>query len=347
MAGVFLQGGSSSLLQGGYGGVNLQNAGSGSTNSAGALIQPSIGGAPLNTTSYAAPAAAAPRTAYTPPSVGGFAQGDGGAAAAAASAAAQAAAQAAAERAARVESLRGNIGGIIDNIKNTYDSIYGTAQTTANEQNQDLTTQFGKTANNINSQANTGSDQVSAAYNATGAGDSSYHSNAVGQVKNAAVQQLDQAGQELKTNQANIGQFLTQQETQRSAQKSGLDSILQQISQSNDPNELSSLQNTLTSRLANLQASAADVQGNKAYLANLAKVTPEGDRINALQGTLAQIIAGSAASSLKKSVGLSFIQASGLSDQAKKSLIDQLNGTIDGQDKRNTPQTPAAPAAAN
>ncbi len=346
MAGVFLQGGSGGLLQGGYGGVQLQNAGSGSNGQAGALIQPTISGQKLNTTGYATPAPAPARTNYTPPSVGGVAQGDGGAAARAASAAAAAAAQAAAERAAQVNSLRGSIGDVINNIKSTYDSIYGTAQGTANEQNQQLTDQYGKTAASINDQANTGTEQVGAAYNATGASDSSYRANAVGQVQKAAGQQLDQAGTELKANQASIGQFLAQQQATREAQKGGLDAILSQIAQSNNPDELSSLQNTLTSRLADLQSSAADVQSNKTYLSQLAKVTPEGDRINALQGTLAQIIAGSAAGSLKKSVGLSFIQNSGLSDEAQKQLIDQLNGTIDAQEKRAAPQAPAAPAAA-
>lgn len=253
--------------------------------------------------------------------------GDGGAAA---RAAAQSAADAAAT-AARVSGLRGDITSTINNIKGTYDSIYGTAQNTANEQNQTLLSNYGKSVNDVNTQANTGEQQTGAAYSARGAYDSSYNGNAVQTIKDSANSQIQSLGDELNTNQASLGQFVSQKQAEATAQKSGLDSILSQISESTDPSELASLRNTLTSRLADLQASSADIQSNKTYLSQLSNVTPIAQRTAALQSVIGNIVNGSASASLKKSIGTSFIQNSGLDDDSKNQLIAQLTSTVDSQ----------------
>lgn len=340
---MLLQGGSG-LLQGGS--TNTLQGGSGSrvqSTSPLTLVQPAVSGLSLNVPSSVGGGGSAP-SPYRAPSAPAPV-GDGGAAArAAAAAAAQAAAEAAA-RAAQVNSLRGDIGGIINNIKGTYDSIFGTASNTANEQNQQLTQNYGKSVTDVTDQANTGEQQAGAAYTARGAGDSSYASNAVDQIKTAAQKQVSALGDELKANQSQVGQFVSQQEATRNAQKQGLDSILQRISESNDPNELTSLRNTLTTRLADLQSSSADVQSNKQYLSKLTSVSPITERLSALNTVIGNITKGSASPGLKQAIGMSFIQNSGLDDETQKQLITQLNDAIGQQTQQTiTPQSANVPA---
>jgi vacuolar-type H+-ATPase subunit I/STV1 len=222
---------------------------------------------------------------------------------------------------AQVNSLRGDIGGIINNIKGTYDSIFGTAQNTANEQNQTLTQNYAKTIGNINDQASEGQQSTGNAYASRGIQDSSFYGNAVDKIKKEATKQIGSAGDELKNNQASLGGFVSQQEATRNAQKQGLDSILNHISQSNDPNELTSLRNTLTTRLADLQSSAADVQSNKQYLSKLTSVSPVSERLSALNNVIGNIVNGAASSGLKQAIGMSFIQNSGLDDATQQQLI--------------------------
>jgi hypothetical protein len=131
---------------------------------------------------------------------------------------AAAAAQAAAD-AARAASLRGDIGGIISQIKDMFNSRYGQVDQLAGEQSGKLNDRFGNESQDITRQVEGENQKLGAAHAASGTYDSSYRGNNVDTVTKAGQAQIRDLGQELQDNIAKIAAWVTQQKTGFDAKK--------------------------------------------------------------------------------------------------------------------------------
>jgi hypothetical protein len=229
---------------------------------------------------------------------------------------------------AQVGALGGQIRTLIDRAKGIYNSIYGSADTSAAEQNGQLTANYNKTVGDVNAQLGDSTAATNAAYAARGTGDSSYRGNTVDTLNKAATGAIEDAGTELKNSQSAIGQWLTEQKGNVAAQNQGLDSILSHISESKDVNELTQLRAALESRITEAQQSANGIQSTAKSVAAANAVTPSATRVNALKSTLGNIVASAAAPTIKRQLGQSFITNSGLSEADQKALMDQLDASL-------------------
>lgn len=243
------------------------------------------------------------------------------------SAAVASAASAAADR-ARLGTLSTESRGLIDSIKNIYGSIYGKADTAAAEQNQQLTDNYGKTVADTAGEVARNNDAALAAYSARGTQDSSYRGNTQNDIKVAGERAVQEAGDELRSAQGSIGQWLNEQRANVTAQKTGLDQVLSRIAESKDVNELTQLRATLENRLTEAQQASAGLTTGAQNRATAAGVTPAANRVATLKTTLGNILQSTAPPATKRSIATAFIMNSGLKEDQQNELLQQLNGAI-------------------
>lgn len=312
-----LQGGSSSLLQGGStktgGGLQVTGASPQQTVSAGGL-QPTYnpqGGNPGVLGSSTTPAGLTDTTVANTV--------DPAAAAAAAKAA---------EDAAKAAALRGEITNIANTIKDIFNSRYGQVDASAAEQSGKLNDRFATESGDITRQVEGENQKLGAAHAASGSFDSSYRGNNVDTVTRAGEGQIRDLGTEMQDNLAKIAAWITQQKTGFDAQKSGIDAVLARIGEAQDPAELAQIRNSLEGRATELRAGNAD---NNTFAQNrsaLEGIAPSSARAQQLKTTLSQIVAGSADTSQKSVIAERLIQSAGLTPQEQQELLTAFQGDL-------------------
>lgn len=324
--GYMLQGGSSSLLQGGSTGGSIQGSSIPVQNAtSGQVLQPtvnpqagmnlSLGGAPAGGGSAAAGLTSSAVTPAFDP------------------AAAAAAAKAAAD-AAKANQLRGDITNIANRIKDIFNSRYGQVDQSAGEQTGKLNDRFGTESQDISTQVEGENQKLGAAHAASGSYDSSYRGNNVDTVTHAGENQIRDLGTELQDNIAKIASWVNTQKTGFDAQKGGIDSVLAHLGESTDPAELTSIRNTLDGRIAELQGQSAD---NNTFAQNkgaLEGIAPSSSRAQQLKTTLSQIVAGNADATQKSAIAQRLISSAGLSPEDQQSLLASFQGDL--QKKQDT-----------
>ena len=314
--GYMLQGGSSSLLQGGSSGGSVQ----GST----IPVQKTVSGQVLQPT-------------YNPQNGGGATLGAQASpqglvnTAPAVDPAAVAAAQAAAAQAAKVRSLRGEVTNIANSIKDIFNSRYGLVDAGAAEQTGKLNSRFGTESGDISTQVEGENQKIGAAQAASGAYDSSYRGNNVDTVTKAGENQIRDLGTELQDNLAKIAQWVSTQKGGFDAEKSGMDSIVGRLGETEDVGELSSLRSQLDARIAQLRGGQAEYNTNAQNKGALEGIAPASQRTQQLKTTLSQIVAGNADPKMKTAIAGQLIQSAGLSPEDAQSLLSGVNSEIQKQ----------------
>ena len=312
-----LQGGSSSLLQGGSTASKLQPASSGA----------SIQGSSPNL-----------QPTYNP-------QGGGGATIGAQTGtqglvnttpvltAEQIAAQqaAAAANAAKVRSLRGEVTNIANSIKDIFNSRYGLVDAGANEQTGKLNSRFATESGDITTQVEGENQKLGAAHASGGSYDSSYRGNNVDTVTHAGEAQIRDLGTELQDNIAKIAAWVSTQKGGFDAQKSGMDSIIGRLGESDDVGELSSLRSQLDARIAELRGGQAEYNTNAQNKKSLEGISPSNQRVQQLKTTLSQVVGGNADPSLKTKIATQLIQSAGLAPEDAQSLLSGVTADIQKQ----------------
>ena len=309
-----LQGGSSSLLQGGGSGASIQGS------------SPSIQGSSPNL-----------QPTVNPQNGQNLSLGGGGRVqglvntAPAVDPAAVAAAQAAAAHAAKVRSLRGDVTNIANNIKDIFNSRYGLVDQGAQEQTGKLNSRFGTESGDISTQVEGENQKIGAAQAASGAYDSSYRGNNVDTVTKAGENQIRDLGTELQDNLAKIAQWVSTQKGGFEAEKSGMDSIVGRLGETEDVGELSSLRSQLDARIAQLRGGQAEYNTNAQNKGALEGIAPASQRTQQLKTTLSQIVAGNADPKMKTAIAGQLIQSAGLSPEDAQSLLSGVNSEIQKQ----------------
>lgn len=309
-----LQGGSSSLLQGGSTGGSIQGGSTAPIQGSSPNLQPTYnpqngGGAVLGAQTNQGLVNTAP--AVDPAAV--------------------AAAQAAAANAAKVRSLRGDVTNIANNIKDIFNSRYGLVDAGAAEQTGKLNSRFGTESGDISTQVEGENQKIGAAQAASGAYDSSYRGNNVDTVTKAGENQIRDLGTELQDNLAKIAQWVSTQKGGFDAEKSGMDSIVGRLSETDDVGELTSLRSQLDARIAQLRGGQAEYNTNAQNKSALEGIAPASQRTQQLKTTLSQIVAGNADPKMKSAIAGQLIQSAGLSPEDAQSLLSGVNSEIQKQ----------------
>ena len=309
-----LQGGSSSLLQGGSTGGSIQGGSTAPIQGSSPNLQPTYnpqngGGAVLGAQTNQGLVNTAP--AVDPAAV--------------------AAAQAAAANAAKVRSLRGDVTNIANNIKDIFNSRYGLVDAGAAEQTGKLNSRFGTESGDISTQVEGENQKIGAAQAASGAYDSSYRGNNVDTVTKAGENQIRDLGTELQDNLAKIAQWVSTQKGGFDAEKSGMVSIVGRLGETEDVGELSSLRSQLDARIAQLRGGQAEYNTNAQNKGALEGIAPASQRTQQLKTTLSQIVAGNADPKMKTAIAGQLIQSAGLSPEDAQSLLSGVNSEIQKQ----------------
>lgn len=316
--GYMLQGGSSSLLQGGGStGSSLQGSSANpqQTLSVGTLqpanVNPQDGGN------------------YT---LGGGGQVQGLVTTTPAIDPAVAAAQAAeAARQAKVRSLRGDVTNLANSIKDIFNQRYDLVDQSAGEQTGKLNSRFATESGDITNQVEGENQKLGAAHAAGGSFDSSYRANNQNTVTTIGQGQIRDLGTELEDNISKIAAWVATQKGQFDAQKSGMDSIVARLGETDDVGELTSLRSQLDSRIAELRGGQAEYNTNAQNKASLEGIAPSSQRTQQLKTTLSQIVAGNADPKMKTAIASQLIQSAGLSPEDAQTLLSGVTTDIQKQ----------------
>lgn len=310
-----LQGGSSSLLQGGSSGGSIQGGSTAPIQGSSPNLQPAIN--PQDGGNYTLNGGGqAQGLVTTTPNV------DPAAAAAAAQAAAQA---------AKVRSLRGEVTNIANSIKDIFNSRYGLVDAGAQEQTGKLNSRFATESGDITTQVEGENQKLGAAHASGGSFDSSYRGNNQDTVTTAGQNQIRDLGTELQDNLAKIAAWVSTQKGGFDAEKSGMDSIVGRLGETDDVGELTSLRSQLDARIAQLRGGQAEYNTNAQNKSALEGIAPASQRTQQLKTTLSQIVAGNADPKMKSAIAGQLIQSAGLSPEDAQSLLSGVNSEIQKQ----------------
>lgn len=245
--------------------------------------------------------------------------------------AAQQAAAAEAARQAKVRSLRGEVTNIANSIKDIFNSRYGLVDAGAQEQTGKLNSRFATESGDITQQVEGENQKLGAAHAAGGSFDSSYRGNNQDTVTQAGEGQIRDLGTELQDNISKIAAWVTSQKGGFDAQKSGMDSIVGRLGETDDVGELTSLRSQLDSRIAELRGGQADYNTNATNKQALEGIAPSSQRTQQLKTTLSQIVAGNADPKMKTAIAGQLIQSAGLSPEDAQTLLSGVNAEIQKQ----------------
>lgn len=245
--------------------------------------------------------------------------------------ASQQAAAAEAARQTKVRSLRGEVTNIANSIKDIFNSRYGLVDAGAQEQTGKLNSRFGTEAGDVTTQVEGENQKLGAAHAAGGSFDSSYRGNNQDTVTHAGEGQIRDLGTELQDNLAKIAAWVSTQKGGFDAEKSGMDSIVSRLGETDDVGELTSLRSQLDSRIAQLRGGQAEYNTNAQNKASLEGIAPSTQRSQQLKTTLSQIVAGNADPKMKSAIAGQLIQSAGLSPEEAQTLLSGVNSEIQKQ----------------
>ena len=245
--------------------------------------------------------------------------------------AAQQAAAAEAARQAKVRSLRGEVTNIANSIKDIFNSRYGLVDQGAQEQSGKLNSRFATESGDITTQVEGENQKLGAAHASGGSFDSSYRGNNQDTVTTAGQNQIRDLGTELQDNLAKIASWVATQKGGFDAEKSGMDSIVGRLGETDDVGELTSLRSQLDARIAQLRGGQAEYNTNATNKKSLEGIAPASQRTQQLKTTLSQIVAGNADPKMKSAIAGQLIQSAGLSPEDAQSLLSGVNSEIQKQ----------------
>lgn len=253
------------------------------------------------------------------------------------SAEAQAAAQAQAARVAQANAIKGSITGLIGNIKGVYDALYGDVNAVAADKTGQIDKQYGQDVKSLTDQFNNQFPLIGQGYGARGTYDSSYRINAEKSAQDQFGNSTATLAQGRDSDLAGVGQFLATQQADFKNQKSGLDAVLAQIQASENPDELTQLQNTLAERQRTLEASRANLGTRDSYLAQLNSAVPASARVGGLKDSLTNVLNSAVPAPIKLAIAGQLVNQSGLNGADTKKLLEDFTSQVNGGEDQKQP----------
>lgn len=246
----------------------------------------------------------------------------------------------AAEDAAKAAELRGQITGLVNSVKDIFNSRYGQVDAAGGEQAGHVTDRFKNESATVVQGVTNENNTAGASFAGRGTRDSSDYGNTVDTITKAGDAQVRDLGTELQDNLAKIAAWVTQQKTGFDAQKGGVDAIMSHLGEQTDPNALATIRNHLDSRIAELKGGAADNNTVAQNAGALETIAPSSARAVQLKTTLASIVGGAADPGQKATIGARLIQSAGLTadEQQKLTMAFQSDLQAATQKDPNAPQ---------
>lgn len=251
----------------------------------------------------------------------GIEMATGGPAAAPAGGAFDAAAAARAAEAAKLGAARGDVSSRVNAIKDIYNSRYGKVDQLASEQTGKLNDRYAKESGDVLKQTEDANQQIGAAHAASGTYDSSYRGNNVDTQTAAGQSQIADLGTELNDNTANIGKWVSGQKAGLDAGKSNYDSLIANLGNETDVNNLISTRNQLDAKINELKAGEADYNTTGKNMEALNAIAPVSARTVTLKNNLATVLQGNSDPGMKLAIGKALITNSGLSNDEQQRLL--------------------------
>lgn len=243
------------------------------------------------------------------------------------------AAQAQAVAKAQAGLLRGEITNLITRVKDIFNSRYGQVDAQAADVNSKLTNRYATEAGDVSQQAQDENSAVGAAYAGRGTFDSSYRSNSNDIVSQGADRQIRDLGTDLEADRAAVGGEASRQKGEFDSKKASLDVIAQQIASATDPAELTSLKQSLESRIAEMSAGGSEYNTQAQNLASLNSIVPTNAQAVQLKTTLSKVLAGNMEPGMKLAMGQRILSNSGLNPDEQQRLLAAFSGDVENTDK--------------
>jgi hypothetical protein len=254
---------------------------------------------------------------------------------------AAAAAKAAAD-AAQASALRDQITGLVNTVKDIFNSRYGQVDASSADQVGKLNARFGNESSDLTRQITDQNNTAGAAFAGRGTRDSSDYGNSVDTITHAGESQIRDLGTELQDNVGKVGAWASGQKASFDASKGGLDVVLSHLAETTDPNQLATIRNQIDSQIATLHGQAADNNTTPQNIAALDSIAPTNARVQQLKTTLSQIVGGSADPGQKAAIGHALISNAGLTPDEQQKLATAF--TVDLQTPQKDPNA-ATPTA--
>lgn len=242
--------------------------------------------------------------------------------------------QLAAQRKAQANAMKSGLTGIIGNIKNVYDALYGDVNVAAADKNRQVLDVYGQDVNALTDQFASEFPAIGNAFSARNTYDSSYRMDKEEGARTGFKNTLTTRGQARDQDLANVGQFVATKQAEIGAQKGLQDQTLAQIMASENPDELTSLQSQLAARLADLQASRAGLRSQASYLDTLNSAVPAGSRLAELRGSLSNVIKSQVPTGLKQTIATNLIQNAGLTPSEVQAALGEFNAQLGDEENR-------------
>lgn len=230
--------------------------------------------------------------------------------------------------AAKAAQLRGNITNLIQQVKDVFNSRYGSVDAAAADASGRRNEQYNTESGDIASQAADAQQGVGAAAASAGTYDSSYRANNQDTVARESASQIRDLGTELQSDLGKIGGLAANQKGGFDASKGALDIIASRLAESTDPAELTTLRSQLEQRIQELQAGGSEYNTQQQNLTSLNSIVPTNPRAVQLKTTLGKIIASASDQNLKASLGTRVIQGSGLPPEEQQKLMQAFQGDL-------------------
>ena len=229
--------------------------------------------------------------------------------------------------------MRGMVSDRARAVIGIYDALYGDLDAATADKSNQINTRYNQDEGALTGQFNEQFPLIGNAYAGRGTYDSSYRIDKEEGAKGAYGSSVQKLAQGRDDDLSEVGKYAATERANFGAQQANLRSVVDQINQSENPDELTQLQNTLSERINSLQASRAGLQSRSGYLNTLNQRLPEGTRISGIQTSLGNVIKSAVPGPVKKQIAGQIVANSGLSGDSAARLLADINAQIDNEDR--------------
>lgn len=226
------------------------------------------------------------------------------------------------------QNLRSNVNGIIGGLTGIYDQLYGAINSGVGEAGIRLQDRYAKETGALGETFNQELPKIGLGYAARGLYDSSYRQQGEADATKGYNDQVTNLGDQLNLDKAAIGAEAMKQRASLQAEQGGINAIRARLNEVTDINELNQLRNEMEAKSRELEGKKATFASEGAQRQAYEAVANTRDRSGQLVSTLQTLVKGNAPRPLKIQTAQTIIANSGLSEDEKKKLNEQVVAVV-------------------
>jgi len=242
--------------------------------------------------------------------------------------------QAAAEAAKAAEdertrqTLKSNISGIINGMSGIYDQLYGAINSGVGEAGTRLQDRYAKETGALGEQFASELPKIGNSYASRGLYDSSYRVQGEADATKGYQDQIKGLGDQLNLDKEAIGAQALKEKAKYQADQGGVNALLARLNEVTDLGELRQIRNEIEAKQRSLEGDKAVYSNADTQRATYEAIANTADRTGALKTTLTNIINSAAPKQLKINTAQTIIGSSGLSEEEKAKLTQQVIAAV-------------------